>query len=341
MNKKDRLGRHMASRDREESDTKYGSGKTEDTGKAEGIGKTEGTRESAGYTASSDTESKSDFTLRPNETQKLHKDDRQGFPTRAGKKVVSFLDGIVNYVVLAVFLLLAAYGCYALWDAHTIYGAADSSNYETYKPTKKNMISFDKLRAINPDVLGWISVYKTHIDYPLVQAKDNEKYLNMDAKGGYSLSGSIFLDYRSDPHFTDFNTIIYGHHMDKKKMFGELGYFKDKKFFDAHKYGSIFYDGKEHGLTFFAFMEVDAYDGDVYHPGITDPAASQHYLDLIGAKAVNKRQLLVTPNDHLVLLSTCTADITNGRQLLVGKITDQPEKAPKKDKSKDFDADEM
>ena len=84
------------------------------------------------------------------------------------------------------------------------------------------MISFEELQKINPEVFGWLNIPDTHIDYPLVQAEGNSKYVNTDVKGNFSLSGSIFLDCRNHKDFSDCNHIIYGHHMQKDAMFGEL-----------------------------------------------------------------------------------------------------------------------
>ena len=71
----------------------------------------------------------------------------------------------------------------------------------------------------------------TKVDYPLLQSQDNVKYLDRNAFGDYTVSGSIFLDYRFNPNFTDFNTIIYGHSMASGAMFGEIQKFADQDFF--------------------------------------------------------------------------------------------------------------
>ena len=163
----------------------------------------------------------------------------------------------------------------------------------------------------------------TNIDYPIVQSDNNSKYINTDAKGEYSLSGSIFLDYRNDSLFNDFNSIIYGHHMAYSAMFGDISSFKDKEFFDNHRYGSIFFEGEEHGIEFFALVEADVYASCLYVPGIDKSLMQQEYLDSILASAINSRNIKVTTADKIVLLSTCTEGMTNGRHILIGKITDE------------------
>ena len=87
-------------------------------------------------------------------------------------------------------------------------------HYEIYRPTEEDYGNFDELKAQNSDVCGWITIYGTHVDYPIVQSEDNSTYLMRNPRGEYSLSGSIFMDYMNQKDFSDFNTIIYGHHMD-------------------------------------------------------------------------------------------------------------------------------
>lgn len=155
-----------------------------------------------------------------------------------GKKVVKAANSILDFAVLALILLLVAYSCYALWDSDQVHNLADAAQYEVYKPSVEAAggPSFAELQSINAEVFSWITVYGTNIDYPMAQGADNMKYVNTDAKGEYSLSGSIFLDAENSKDFSDFNSIIYGHHMEKKTMFGEIGLFKEKEYFDNRAY---------------------------------------------------------------------------------------------------------
>lgn len=239
-----------------------------------------------------------------------------------GKKVVQKMDSAVNITVLFLFLTLFLYGSYSLWDSNQIYQEADASRYERYKPSKEDSLSFEELKSLNPEVIGWISVYGTKIDYPVVQADNNQKYVNTDVKGEYSLSGSIFLDYHNKKDFTDFNSILYGHHMEQSAMFGDIGKFKENAYFSSRKYGNLYVNGIHYGVEFFAFLEADGYDSVIFAPGIKGDEARQAYLDKLLIMSTNKRYIGVGINDCILLLSTCTSDITNGRQILAGRITD-------------------
>jgi sortase B len=250
--------------------------------------------------------------------------DEEGYMKTAGKKALWLANGFVNTVILLVVLLLLAAGCYSLWDSGLVNAAADSKQYAVYKPTDENGgLSFAELRAVNPEVIAWLDVYGTNIDYPVAQGRDNMKYVNTDAAGNYSLSGAIFLDSGNSADFSDFNAILYGHHMEKKTMFGELGLFADRGYFEARKYGSLHYGGKDHGLEFFAFLQADAYDSEVFRPRVTGREAQEAYLATLVGRASNVRDIGVAANDQIVLLSTCSSSSTNGRNVLVGRITDK------------------
>ena len=243
-------------------------------------------------------------------------------------KTVSILiriaHGLITIFVLIVILLLLAFGCYAMWDSAQIHASASSGRYEKFKPTAENNgASFEELQAINPDVFAWLTVYGTNIDYPMVQGQDNIRYVNINAEGNHSLSGAIFLDYRNNSDFSDFNNIVYGHHMESRTMFGEIAMFSDKNYFDARQYGTLFFDGKEHGLEFFAFIYTDANDSRIFQVNITEQEAQQAYLDLIMDIAVNTREdVSVRVDDRIILLSTCSPGSTSGRDILIGKITE-------------------
>ena len=238
-----------------------------------------------------------------------------------GRKSIKFINYTVNITVLLIIMLLITFAGYALWDSNHIHQAADKSHYAIYKPSAKNEgKSFKELQALNEEVIAWLSVYGTSIDYPVTQGPDNMKYVDTNAEGRYSLTGSIFLDSNNSRDFSDYNNILHGHHMAKKVMFGEIGSLSDKKKFEAHRYGSLYFGEKDHGIEFFAFLHADAYDISVYTPGIKEQDR-QEYLDNLLGEALHTRDVGVTIDDKLILLSTCSSSSTNGRDILIGRIT--------------------
>lgn len=254
--------------------------------------------------------------------------DTTGFVVRLARKFVRLLDEAVDLTVLVCLLFLLSCGCYSIWDSKQVYRSASAVEYEIYKPDLTNDLSFEELRRINEDVFGWITVYGTAIDYPVLQGEDNWQYLNTNCEGEYSLTGSIFLDYKNSKSFDDYNSIIHGHHMAASAMFGDLDKFDDLEFFNEHKYGSLYYDGKEHGLTFFAYTVADAYDSEIYRILDADSGAKEEYLTSLMGKMMHSRDCGQRDAEHLVLLSTCSSEMTNGRSVLAGFITDEVQDDP-------------
>ena len=246
-----------------------------------------------------------------------------GLAYRIRIKAMHFMISAVDTLVLAILMFLIAIDFYAAWDAKQAYEWAEAAHYEIYKPTEASQKhSFEDLKAINPEVFGWISVYGTKIDYPICQASDNLKYVNTNALGKYSLCGAIFLDARCSKSFEDYSSILYGHHMEKQAMFAEIGEFAHKGFFEDRKYGMLYFDGKEHGIEFFAFIQCDAYDSEVFKTRIADETEKEAYLDHLLTTAKHARSLAQKIDGNIVLLSTCSAVSTNSRDILVGRITD-------------------
>ena len=240
------------------------------------------------------------------------------------KRIVRTLSRAVDNMALLTLLVCLVFSIYSFWDTHQVNEAADSKKYATFKPTtEEGKKSFAELQAMNSDVMGWLTIYGTSIDYPLVKAqKDNFTYLSKNAEGEWESSGSIYVDYRNDAHFQDFNTIIHGHHMAEHKMFGDLDLFVKADYFNDHRYANLYFDGANHGLEIFAAMTIDAYHPIASTPKITDSAAQQDYLNSILNEAVQKRDVGVTTNDHLIVMTTCNLNETNGRYTLVAKLLD-------------------
>jgi SrtB family sortase len=184
---------------------------------------------------------------------------------------------------------------------------------------------------MNPEVIAWLDLYGTGIDYPVTQGKDNMKYVNTNAAGSYSLAGSLFLDSGADASFADFASVIYGHHMEGKALFGGLSLFAGRDYFEDHTYGRLYAAGRWYGLEAVAFVRADAYDGEVYRAGITAPEDRRSYLEALSARALNVRDESgleegcagEPAGERLVLLSTCSPGATNARDILVCRLTDK------------------
>ena len=121
-------------------------------------------------------------------------------------------------------------------EAQNIYEKSDGRAI-TRREVRKQ---FKALQQINQEIVGWITMDDTQINYPIVQAKDNDYYLFRNYKGEDMRAGSIFMDYRNDVKSQNRNTILYGHRMKDGSMFGSLKKMLDEEFFMSHR--KLYYD---------------------------------------------------------------------------------------------------
>lgn len=242
-------------------------------------------------------------------------------PGKRLRKLIKFLNLSVGIIALSLLVMGAGIAVYALTDISRIVVNGAPEQYEVYKP-KEEKKGFEELKAINPEVIGWLNIYGTKIDYPITQAKDNVKYLTTGPDLKYSMLGSIFLDFKNKPDFSDFCSILYGHNMTPRAMFGNVKDFEEKDYFEAHKYGDLYYDDTHYGVEIFAVFKEDGYSSFLKTRNPGEPEARQKYIDDIYEKAIQSRDIGVTTDDRLLLMYTCSNAVTNGRDLLAARITD-------------------
>ena len=96
-------------------------------------------------------------------------------------------------------------------------------------------IDWASLKMINPEIVGWIVIENTPVNYPIVQTVDNAKYLHTSFEGTKNSCGTIFLDTYNHSDFSDWNSIVYGHNMKNGSMFAVLNKYKDEQFYKEHK----------------------------------------------------------------------------------------------------------
>ncbi len=243
---------------------------------------------------------------------------------KIGKKLIRFTDGLLDIGIIGAILLMLCYGGYVLWDADQIEQAAAAEKFQIYHPesglTGDSESSFERLREKNPEVIGWITIPDTQIDYPFVQAENNSKYLRTDVNGEFALAGSIFLDYRNAADFSDVNSVIYGHHVQDEAMFGDLRLFEDEDFFQTHREADVYFDGQWHTLELFSFCEVDAYEKTIYEIRRL-PEQQADYLKSLEQISLYFRKLEIQKGEHFVSLSTCiTGKGMEGRYVLTGRL---------------------
>lgn len=183
---------------------------------------------------------------------------------------------------------------------------------------------FLRLAGLNEDYLGWLTVYGTQTDLPVVLGEDNEYYLHHDFYREESSYGTLFADCLTD-RVEDGNLLIYGHHMRNGSMFGKLTSFCDREFFQEH---SLVRWEAEDGVSYyeiFAVMVVPGYEeaGD-YLPvrdylGEPEPEQQKEILETLKDRASLWRELSFSENDRILFLMTCDYTRYNGRLLVCAK----------------------
>ena len=239
------------------------------------------------------------------------------------------LKGIINMlslagirvIVVASTLLgtaMITYGGYSLYEQIYTQNRAFRSGVEQFDTSAQIREAQDSLAEARKDYRAWIRVDDTHIDYPVMQGKDDLYYANHDIDGKSSLTGAIYMSTDNAADMSDNYIVIFGHHMDNGAMFGDLDHFLDASYFAKHQDGLIASPGGSYDLRIFAAMKTDAYDDMIYTAGNRD---LDELLAYIGSHASVQKPQEAKGAKKIVALSTCADATTNGRLIVFGVLT--------------------
>ena len=175
---------------------------------------------------------------------------------------------------------------------------------------KMNMIdvNFDNLKKINSDVVGWIKVNGTNINYPFVQSKDNKYYLTHSFNKSYNNAGWVFLDYRNN-NINNRNTIIYAHGRTDKTMFGTLRKVLNNGWINnTNNYVIKISTEKENSLwQIFSIYHIPT-TNDYLQTEFKDEREYQSFLNILKNRSNHNFNTSITSNDTILTLSTCYND---------------------------------
>lgn len=180
-------------------------------------------------------------------------------------------------------------------------------------------IDLAALREINPDIVGWILIPDTPINYPLLQGEDNDYYLNRTWKGQKNSVGSIFIEYQNSADLMDDNTLIYGHNMRDNSMFGTLrGYSLP----DYWKNNPFIYIITDAGV--YRYDVIGAYTADL--EGLTfgmefeGEESMQNFLNYIRKMSEFDTGIRPDPHDRIITLTTCYGNTNETRWVVHGRL---------------------
>jgi sortase B len=188
-----------------------------------------------------------------------------------------------------------------------------------YKDPRLERTVFKELQKINKDIVGWLRIPGTRVDYPVLQGKDNQYYLEHSFTGEKIRNASIFMDYRNKVKKTDFNTILYGHNMHDGSMLTDIVQYKEEVFFQKNV--PIFFDTlyqKGKWEVFAVYVTNTSFDYLVTN--FKTPEESTAFINTVMEKSMYKKEITLTPEDHVLTLSTCSYEFKDARTVVQAKL---------------------
>lgn len=164
------------------------------------------------------------------------------------------------------------------------------------------VVDWDKLKKKNKDIVGWVYIPNSKVDYPILKGTKADYYLNHDYKKDYNKVGSIFLENKTkinDPHY-----VLFGHNMASGNMFGDLSEYESKKYLKSHMYVYVYTKNKVREYKVISAMQVGSRD-DVYSIGYE--YNTKEYKNLIKHIKPKKYKGKISADTQTVTLSTCVS----------------------------------
>ena len=175
-------------------------------------------------------------------------------------------------------------------------------------------VDWEGLRAVNDEVVGWLQIPGTAVNFPVYQAADNEKYLHTSAEGSYSLGGQVFMDYEGTaPGMVDAQTVIYGHHLRNGAMFKPISDMENQEMFDS--VSTVWYvtETASYELEPLLLYHTDENDTNVRRFSFASQEELTAYLqDLLGRATTSRTDAAELIAGSSQVLSLCTCNYDNG-----------------------------
>lgn len=178
-------------------------------------------------------------------------------------------------------------------------------------------VDFDKLKKINPEVAGWLYFENEDLSYPVMYSGEDDKYLHTAMDGTKAVAGSIFVEGKNSPDFSDSHTIIYGHNMRNLSMFGKLRYYyREENYYKDHQYFQILTENAAYRYRIFAYENVRA-DSFIYSVPFAADDSFGEFIEKLYGLSLRDTGVKADREDHVVTLSTCS---TTGNRFVVHAV---------------------
>ena len=245
---------------------------------------------------------------------------------------------IILVICLIVFVAsagtLADYYLKAIRAQNAFKDLGNLKNTETKElKTDKGIVvgKYVDLYLANDDIIGWVKVDDTNINYPVMQTVGSpEYYLDKNFNEEYMASGTPFMDANSDIFIPTSNFLIYGHHMKDGTMFHDLLKYDDYEFYEAHKtfeFDTIYKGGQgTYEVIAAGYSQIFPIESTKFkyykYAGITSESEFNEYVEGVQNIAEYDTGVTAEYGDQLVTLSTCAYHVEDGRFFVVGKRID-------------------
>ncbi|MBQ6494864.1 MAG: class B sortase [Bacilli bacterium] len=170
-------------------------------------------------------------------------------------------------------------------------------------------VDISSLKKINSDVIGWVNVNNTNINYPFVQTNDNDYYLNHSIDKSSNEAGWIFLDYRNRDDLSNRNSILYAHSRLDKSMFGSLSRVLKSDWY-SNKDNHIIRISLDDSSTLWQIFSVYKIKEESYYitTNFSNDNEYMNFLDTIKKRSLYDFNTSLNKDDKILTLSTCYSE---------------------------------
>ena len=195
----------------------------------------------------------------------------------------------------------------------------------------ERMLKIEALQQENSDIIGWLEIPNTNINYPVLQGKDNSYYMTHNYKKRYSKEGSLFLDKDYDWSVPSSNLLIYGHNnRGTNEMFCQLLDYKKESFYNSHK--TIRFTTKDEDKEYeilSVFLSRVYYKSEknvfryYYFINANSKEEFDEYIENCKKASLYETGITAEYGEQLITLSTCDFYVKDGRLVVVAKKTNE------------------
>lgn len=209
----------------------------------------------------------------------------------------------------------------------TFHGKYPQNNIDNRQSLIENekMAGFDTLYNKNNDLIGWITIPGTDIDYPIMYTPEEpEYYLRRNFEKKYSIKGTLFIDGKCSLQPRSDNIIIHGHNMKDGSMFADLMLYEEKEFQQSRPEIQFYFFGKKQTYDIIAAFRTEVYNDKLefkYNEFVDFQYKVQFedYITKAKKAALYETGITAQPGDQLLTLSTCAYHTTHGRFVVLAR----------------------